>query len=661
MSKFIVIDHSLKGVGGHHYEYAAHVLAAAERAGYEPALATHRRFRGGADYPRHWPTWPVFRYTTYSRYTVYRSRPQHQRAAAAADNRSGEHNSSVGDRSFRPRTLRGLWQQLTDHWHRGGRERRIAAFAASLARLFARHPLVPGDQAFVPTLSELDLAGLVRYLEASGHASDVADWHLQFHYNIFDGREPEFESQDEKLDAMRCAFADATARTPRHRLFFYNTTEPLAEQYRRMNLAPFRALPYPVNESLAGDVAGDEANDDDNANRETIYRSPQTPSPTPTPLRVACLGAIRPEKGAAELASVVAELWDSHFLPGRCQLVVQSNKKRFRLPLPVDDESELPDDVEPVVYAPHPLPMDDYVDLIRSADIGLLMYDSRRYYARCSGVLVELLSVGTPVVVSAGCWMAEQIAEANFAHLDRAATELRVVARHAAIDLSPVVETDTNHDGMHGHSTRPGTAAIDGRLVLPAGAHAIVAEVDVPAPTTHVLCSFRWRHPTEAGTYARVSLEATDNDADIDADIDADSEESNEEQDNGRRAFVVGRRHGDAPVRVMFAVPPDAGRVRLRWENEYDSGPIALEDVQIELLSAGHLPRASYPLGGVGLIAADDGEVAALLDEIVTHWPHYRKTAAEFSRDWSAFHNAGRIVAELTARSAKESTAKRAA
>ncbi|MEX2188908.1 MAG: hypothetical protein WD875_19015 [Pirellulales bacterium] len=638
MSRFILIDHSLKGVGGHHYEYAAHVLRAAERAGYEPVLSTHRRFRGGADYPRHWSTWPVFRFTTYSPYTIYRSRPQHERRVATAD--------TAGEVGWPARawTWSGLWRQIGDYWHRRGRERHVAAFAASLAKLFAREPLAPGDQVFIPTLSELDLAGLVRYLEASGHTSDVADWHLQFHYNIFDGREPEFAAQADKLDTMRSAFADALARVPRHRLHFYNTTEPLAAQYERMGLAAFAALPYPVNESLAG---GDGGEDGATSERDA----------TPRPLRVACLGAIRPEKGAAELAHVVEELWDSHFLPGRCQLVVQSNKRRFRLPLPIEDEAELPDDVEPVVYAPHPLPMDDYVELIRSADVGLLMYDSRRYYARCSGVLVELLSVGTPVVVSAGCWMAEQIAEANFAHLDRAASELRVVRRHVAADLSPVVETDAGHTGAFGQSARRSSAAIDGRLVLPAGAQAIVARFAIPAATTHVLCSFRWRHPTEAGTYARVSLEAADNDTDNFAD------EGNGHEDC-RRAFVVGRRHGDTPVRVMFAVPVDAGRVRLRWENEYDSGPIALEDVEIELLSAGHLPRATYPLGAVGLIAADDCEVATLLDEIVTHWPHYRRTAAEFSRQWSAFHSAGRIVAELTERSklaADAPTEKRAA
>jgi glycosyltransferase involved in cell wall biosynthesis len=581
MSKFILIDHSLKGVGGHHYEYAAHVLSAAERAGYAPALATNRRFRPGGDYPRHWPTWPIFRFTTYSKFTVYRSQP-HRHSCAAG-------------RIASPWSLAGICERLKNYLHQRGRERRVAALTAGLARLFKNETIAPGDQVFIPTLSELDLEGVVRFLEATP-STQVADWHLQFHYNIFDGREPEFDSQADKLDVMREAFEAALARTSKHRLHFYNTTEQLSAQYDRMGVAPFRALPYPVNEVLlrprSDAAAGDSA--------EVEI--------TPRPIRIACLGAIRPEKGAKELAGVVESLWDSHFLPGRCQLVVQSNKRSFRLPLPIEDASELPEDVEPVAYAQHPLPMEAYVELIRAADIGLLLYDSRRYYARCSGVLVELLSVGTPVIASAGCWMAEQLAEANFAHLDRATRELRSVS---ALDK--------------------------GVLQIPAGSSETFTTLEVPRAATHVMCSFRWKFPSEAGTYARITLETPTCD----------------DQAPATRSFIVGRREGDKPVRVMFPVEPSTSRMRLRWENAYDTGPISLADVRIESLSGQHLSGGTYPLGAVGLIAADDAQVAPLVDDMVAHWPHYRQSALEFAKEWSAFHNANRIVAELAERSAR--------
>lgn len=618
MSKFILVDHSLKGAGGHHYEYAAHVLGAAERAGFVPVLATHRRFRPGGDYPRHWRTWPIFRYTTYSKYTMYRSQP-HRDAAGTC---RGASAWSIG----------AVLRRVKECFHERGRETRVAAMAAGLSRLFANEALGAGDQVFVPTLSELDLEGVVRFLEAS-RESQAADWHLQFHYNIFDGREPEFAAQADKLDVMREAFAAALARVPKHRLHFYNTTEQLSAQYARMGLAEFRALPYPVNDVL---VRGESESTSVEAMPDDV---------TPRPLRIACLGAIRPEKGAAELAGVVEALWDSHFLPGRCQLVVQSNKRRFRLPLPVDDPDELPDGVEPLVYAPHPLPMEAYVELIRAADIGLLLYDSRRYYARCSGVLVELLSVGTPVIASAGCWMAEQLAEANFAHLDRAAEELRtlktVTAKEIEFALDETKES-TREVTSRGKHFRTGG---DGCVLLPAGANGLLADVDVTRAATHVMCSFRWRFPNEAGTYARVSLEslASDEGSSIDW------------------TFVVGRRADDRPVRVMFPVAPNVGRMRLRWENAYDHGAISFGDLRVDVLCAESLSGGSYPLGAVGLVAADDAHVAPLVDDMTTHWLHYRRTALEFARIWSAFHNADRIVAKLCGSNTHASKVRRAA
>ena len=47
---------------------------------------------------------------------------------------------------------------------------------------------------------------------------------------------------------------------------------------------------------------------------------------------------------------------------------------------------------ELVQWAKHPLPKQDYVDLIRSTHIGALLYDSRTYFSRRAGVLNEYLS-----------------------------------------------------------------------------------------------------------------------------------------------------------------------------------------------------------------------------------------------------------------------------
>ena len=64
MAKFILIDQSITGLGGHNFEYAVRVLEAARTAGFDPYLATNREFRETKDLPC--PVHPVYRYGFFS-------------------------------------------------------------------------------------------------------------------------------------------------------------------------------------------------------------------------------------------------------------------------------------------------------------------------------------------------------------------------------------------------------------------------------------------------------------------------------------------------------------------------------------------------------------------------------------------------------------------
>ena len=75
-----------------------------------------------------------------------------------------------------------------------------------------------------------------------------------------------------------------------------------------------------------------------------------------------------------------------------------------------------------------PLSTDAYLDLVRSSHIGLMLYDAEQYYVRCSGVMVEMLKAGVPVIVPAGCWMADQISESIYAHRDSLCERIANVA-----------------------------------------------------------------------------------------------------------------------------------------------------------------------------------------------------------------------------------------
>jgi hypothetical protein len=87
--------------------------------------------------------------------------------------------------------------------------------------------------------------------------------------------------------------------------------------------------------------------------------------------------------------------------------------------------------------------------------------------------------------------------------------------------------------------------------------------------------------------------------------------------------------------------------VQRDWHAAYRDAPVAVRDVQLDFLSTANAPGQTCPLGAVGLIAADPCQVPALLRNLVDHYPHYRRTAAEFAERWIEWHNPDRVVAEL--------------
>ena len=60
---------------------------------------------------------------------------------------------------------------------------------------------------------------------------------------------------------------------------------------------------------------------------------------------------------------------------------------------------------------------------------------------------------------------------------------------------------------------------------------------------------------------------------------------------------------------------------------------------RIEFLS-GEMP----PLSAIGVAYHHTRDVAGCVRELIDHYPHYRRTAVEFSKRWFAYHNARRLV-----------------
>jgi hypothetical protein len=558
MTRFILIDHSLQSVGGHHFEYALHVLRAAERAGFDVWLAASRRFHDCGQFPDRWKVRPAYQFTTYTR----------RRYSAL----------SAGDSS---RRLPWPWRLFTERWSDHRRSQRAAAFARDTAALFSEIAIEPGDQVFIPTLSELDLLGLAQYL-AHDDRTRRADWHLQFHYPIFTGCEPDYLSQDERTEPLKRIYNQAVTLAADHRLHFYTTSDHLTAQQNRLGVAPFQTLPYPVNPIL-------QTGRDQPAERNG-------------PLRIAYLGDARREKGYQLLPRLIQRLWRDYVATDRVRFVVQSN---FHFPLPArGDDLDVVESVaalrrlpqDKIALVDEPVESEEFCRRTLATDIGLLLYDRRAYFSRCSGVLVELLSAGVPVLVSAGCWMADQLADAT--------RDYHTSLRH-------------NRDV----------------LGISGGAPASSYRVAVPSGASDFLLFFLWANDLgdSAGAYVRIETSLFSADG---APLD-------------RWATVIGPGSKGRWSTGLVRLPPNAATVAVDWQNAYGRQHVEFSDVELCFLAPDSGNELPSPRGAVGLVAADPDQAPELLIDLIENYSHYRQTAALFARDWTAWHNPDRVVAEL--------------
>lgn len=546
MRKFVLIEHSLQNLGGHYYTYAFSVLQAAEAVGYRPVLVTHHSFRDRQAVPDHWEVHALF--------------PDKSRWTLSPDAVKRGPLSSI-----RTKLAAGI---------RSVNRRRIAnRFAGAMKRLFERLHLETGDHVFLASVSDADLLGLALFLQ-SNDATQCAIWHAQFHHSLFHGREPDLPKQTFVAQQARAAFKDALERIPNHRVRLYCTTPQLARQYGYLGVGSFSCLPYAIHSLFRG-----------TRERDALQ-----------PVRIACLGHTRMEKGYDQLPQVIRGLWPKYLGTGRAELMLQTRRSELRNKLDqLARELGTSSNHRGLTYAPFPLDLPAYAQLVRSADINLLLYDSTQYYSRCSGVLLESLIAGVPVIIPAGGWLAEQIDERNQIYFESLATQ---------------------------HTAPPMAIGNVQCSDVPATTY-----VDVPTNAQQALLTFHWRAPKAPGTYLRITARQRTRD--------------------GRQtefAVIVSARD-TGPTRTLFDLLPHGERLELVWENAYADGPIEVADAQLTTSNVRH------PLGGIGLTAANPQQAQRLVEEILENLDHYQRAAQAACASYAAHYSAEAVVAICTERS----------
>ena len=509
--------------------------------------------------------------------------------------------------------------------------------------------------------------GLAIFL-SNAPATILPTWHLQFHFNLFEGRTPEYHSQAVAEKLTRECFKSSLNRLSYHRVRCYTTSQPLADQYNRLGVGQMASLPYPVapefalgadrrvenlkpnfakksHRAVVNQLADKEMSSavsmpksqasnqrplrsdtqEGSDSHEPLEDRPSQVDSTRGALRFTCPGQIRREKGCVEyLQPLVNDLWDSHLATGRVKIAVQRprrknfRKQKIELALPkTGDASNLSTDA--IEYFDHPLGREAYIDFIKNTDCGLLFYDSRTYYSRRAGVLGELLSAGKPTIVSAGSWLSRQIAEPNFQYSEKLVDDADAVR---TLRLEDVEFSDSN------------VPAAGGVVSFDQDKHPFRLSFNRHSREQMMQLSFAWKFPVEEGTFAKVEITQKDGQGKT---VESDHQ-------------IVGHRQNSGNPSCLFRLQRDAETVEIAFRNAFSASTASLKEIQIKMLTMQTVEDSrDIPLGSVGIISADTSKLVSAVAEMVLHYDHYKNSAKEYSQHWFAMHNPVRTVAHLIA------------
>lgn len=606
MANFFLIDQSLKEVGGHHHDYVRCVASAAAQAGYLTTIGANQKFHDCHSLKSFGNIRKAFRDTTYQSDSYLCGLRHLTRTSSDYLPSKRSKNQRKGIKE----SLASLYKGVRNSRHLSRRKKNIRNFAADCERFFQPTMLTENDHAFFATINEMEFMGLAAFLSNNPRTIQV-NWHLQFHFNLFDGRTPEYQEQGNVAIAIQNCFDAALARIPYHHLNFYTTSETLADQFNRLGVGNFKMLAYPVRPEIFESI---------NPEVETGFES----DTLNRPLRITCPGEVRREKKMVQyLQPVVDKIWEDHIRTGDVQIVVQRPVRKWPAPEKIELQAppefqgeELDFEHDWVQYFSHPLSDMDYLELIRNTDCGLLFYDSRAYFSRRAGVLSELLSCGKPVIVPAGSWLGDQLAEPNFTYADKLCNARN---RRRTLEMEDLKWSSSNVP------LQGGVVSFDQH------SHPFEFQFELEGDETAFAVEFDWHWPQAQGVFCRFEV-VSDRNGDF------------------RNVQVIGHRsNGMSPVAFFHA---DQRNVHLQLSNAFHDSTASIRQFTIHTLSVDPETTAR---GSVGYIAADEADIPRAIDDIVGHYEHYMKTAKMFSQNWCRQHEPQQTFTSLVASSDKNS------
>ncbi|MGB7347631.1 MAG: hypothetical protein WBD20_25635 [Pirellulaceae bacterium] len=387
--RLLSVDENIRGSGGHYLELASLLIDGAKELGYLPTLGVHQCFMAdepiaGQATPQHdlssqrqFPIFPVFR----SRRMNYWSLGVDGRSKAQRD---------FGGRPVGGNRLSRTAQYLSDSLSRRQRNPAlmIKQWSDDFLTLLRQWQPQREDQILINTTDDFVMLALA---DAVGKYKSDTPLNLNaiFHFAVFASNQITPRARMFGQQVSRAVNAMSA-----HHVSLFATTQSLSSQLSAVGVTNV-PVTYPTRQ------------------REICAASAEQP------LKILMAGMPRAEKGRDQIPSLLAKIYKPFLAESQFRFSMQMRPKAWKQLIPkqlhdeyhnaVSQQHNLADHAGPLEIVSSDLPGQDYHEWLGTADVGLFLYDPVRYVARCSGVLLEMMVAGVPVIVPRHCWLHDQL------------------------------------------------------------------------------------------------------------------------------------------------------------------------------------------------------------------------------------------------------------
>ncbi|MGK7945541.1 MAG: glycosyltransferase [Microcystaceae cyanobacterium] len=445
MKRFIIIDHSLANLQGHHYECSVSVAKAAAKLGYQAIIIANRRFSLDL-IPDGVKILPRFEVDWFDNLIWLNSQDNNRRKIRQfldylqdnpIEQLGKKIKQTVNDKidylnltqpKFRlllekiQGSMGRLWQWIQKDINLLGyipltntvwgllkiifglirylvsivfkkslslveRLTKIPyqTFEESLACVLKELEVKTEDEILIHTIGIRQVEALYHYLKYQS-LEKIPRFHILLRRDIDDP----LVTNAEGMGLKSCLASFADSKLWPNKVRFYTDTKELLVRYNEISNIKLIQVPVPFQTEKLSHIPDQKLDQ---------------------PIHLVYLGDARYEKGYHHLPSIIQSLWDEYLSVDKVRFTIQSNFSieggegdilltRLQLEQYPSHQVKLIKDV---------METEDYYQLLSSADLVILPYDQVSYRYRTSGVLTESLAAGKPVIVPNATWLAKQI------------------------------------------------------------------------------------------------------------------------------------------------------------------------------------------------------------------------------------------------------------